>query len=96
MAYALVSWWQLPESGSAESVAQLVPGIVPLTQEAPGFLEGFWTYEPSNGKSVAFMLLDTPESAYDLRSGIELHMERQEDSAVRLEMIRVQEVVLRV
>ncbi len=96
MAYALFSWWQLPGSARDKSLAVLLPEIVPLIRGAGGFLEGFWTYEPSNGKSVGFMLLDTAESAYELRNGIERHMEGQEGSAVRLEMIRVQEVVLRV
>jgi hypothetical protein len=93
MMYALVSWWQLPETGCGDSLPQLEPAIVPLLRESPGFVEGYWTYERSNGKSVGFTLLDTAEHAHDLKNAIETHMESQERPAAQLEMIRVQEIV---
>jgi hypothetical protein len=94
--YALVSWWQLPETRSRESLPELEPAIVPLVRESPGFVESYWTYERSNGKSVGFTLLDTPEHAHDLKNAIECHMESREHPAALLEMIRVQEIVAHV
>ena len=91
--HALVSWWQLPRRHSRESVIELEPAIVPLALRSPGFVEAFWTYEPSNGKSVGFMLLRTAENARNLRDSIESHMEACDHSLVRLEMIRIQEIV---
>lgn len=94
--FALVSWWQLPDDTEHQSVIELAPSIGPIARRAPGFREGYWTYEPQNGKSVGFMLVDSAEDAYDLRNALENHMEAQDDPAVQLEMIRVQEVVARV
>ena len=94
--YAIVSWWQLPENSVDVSLVELEPEIVPLARQASGFLESFWTYEPSNCKSVGFMLMDTAEGAHDLKNAIESHMETRDHPAVRLEMIRVQKIVTHV
>lgn len=94
--HALVSWWQLPETCRGGSPLDFDPPMVDLIRESPGFMESYWTYERSNGKSVGFTLLDTAEHAHDLRNAIESHVERHIEGNVqpriRLEMIRVHEI----
>jgi hypothetical protein len=94
--YAIVSWWQLPENSLDGSLVELEPAIVPLARQASGFCECFWTFEPSNRKSVGFMLMDTVEGAHDLKNAIESYMEGRGHSAAQLEMIRVQKIVTHV
>ncbi|MGI8826619.1 MAG: hypothetical protein ACR2JC_13405 [Chloroflexota bacterium] len=91
--YALVSLWQLSDAYSGELMLQLEHPIVPFVRQSPGFVEGYWTHERSNGKSFGFMLLDAAEHAYDLKDAIESHMEGQDHPRAQLEMIRVQEIV---
>jgi hypothetical protein len=70
--------------------------MVDLIRESPGFVESYWTYEHSNGKSMGFTLLDTSEHAHDLRNAVESriedHMEWDQPPRFQLEMIRVQEI----
>jgi hypothetical protein len=91
--HALVSWWQLPENHANRSLPELEPLIVALVRRAPGFIDGYWTFERVNCKSVGFTLLDTAEHAHDLRNAIESHVDSREQATVQLEMIRVQEIV---
>jgi hypothetical protein len=91
--YALVSWWQLPEGGHDEPMLEREPTIIPLVRDFPGFVESYWTYERSNAKSVGFTLIDTAEHAHDLKNAIETLMETQDQTTIRLEMIRVQEIL---
>jgi hypothetical protein len=79
-----------------EPPPKLEQPIVSLIRESPGFVEGYWTYESANGKSVGFCLLETAEHAHDLRNTIETHMEGRDHVGLELEMIRVQEIVAHV
>jgi hypothetical protein len=91
--YAIVSWWQLPEERCTESVIELEPAIITLARHQPDFMEAFWTYERSNGKSIGFMLVRTSEGAHEVRNAVESHMETCAVSSVQLEMIRAQKIV---
>jgi hypothetical protein len=93
--FALVSLWQLPEASLDQPLPELEQRSVALVMHSPGVIEGFWTYERANGKSVGFTLLDTAEHARDLKNAIESHVEAQDHLGVQLEMIRVQEIVIR-
>jgi hypothetical protein len=94
--YALVSLWQLPEAPYDEPQSPLDHRIVRFAQQAPGFVEGYWSYERVNGKSVGFILVDTAEHARALRDAMENRMDEDDHPSIRLEMIRVQEVMTHV
>jgi hypothetical protein len=93
--YALLALWQLPEEPWDHLLPQLEAGLTPLISGAAGVVEGYWTYEPANGKSVALVLLETADHAYDLRNTLERHMESGREPAIELEMLRVQRVMAR-
>jgi hypothetical protein len=91
--HALVSLWQWTEIPGDELPPELERSIASLVRQSPGYAEGYWTYERANGKSIGFVLLETAEQAHDLKNAIESHMEVQGQRGIRLEMIRVQEIV---
>jgi hypothetical protein len=93
MMYALVTLWQLPEAPFDGLPPQPEQAIVSLFRQSPGFVEGYWTYERANGKSIGFILLETADHAHDLKNALESRMEGQDNLGVQLEMIRVQEIV---
>ncbi len=93
--YALVGMWQWRDV-DGELSRQPHQGLTALLRESPGFAGGFWTYERANGKSIGFLLLDSADHAHDLKNAIESHMEGEDSPGLRLEMLRVQEVMTQV
>lgn len=92
--YLLISLWQMPEEPWGRLQPLMEGGIVSEIDRAPGVIEGYWTFEPFNGKSIGLVLLHTADQAYDLRNALEHLMEEQLEEGVELEMIRVQEVMV--
>jgi hypothetical protein len=37
--------------------------IIPMVKQAPGFVAGYWTYEPDTSKTVSFILFSTQAEA---------------------------------
>lgn len=91
--YALVSLCQLDETRPAESRARLERGVAVFVRQSPGFVGGFWTYERATGKSIGFTIFDSVDHARDLRDALDLYLAAQHQSAIQLEMNRVQEIV---
>lgn len=94
--YALVSLWQLDDARYEEQQAGLRERIIPFVRQSPGFVEGYWTYNRSNGKSAGFTVLDTAEHAHDLKNAVESQAEDQHDAGVQLELIWIQEIMAHV
>ena len=94
--YALVTLWHVPDARSDRPWPDHGQSCMPLFQESPGLIDGYWTFEHSNGKSFGFTLFDTAEHAHELKRAIENFVEEKEEPKVQLEMIRVQEIVARV
>ena len=93
--YALVSLWQMPDQPRNRLLDEIEERIAALMAPVHGVLDAYWTYEPTNGKSVAFILLETADQAYDLRNAFERRIESTDAPRIELEMIRVQEIVAR-
>jgi hypothetical protein len=93
--YALISLWQMPEEPEGRLQPLIGGSAASVIDSSPGVIEGYWTFEPSNGKSVGLVLLETASQAYDLRNALEHLMEERNEGGFELELIRVQEVVAR-
>jgi hypothetical protein len=89
--YALVTLWQLSEGPPEEALPE---AVIRRARRAPGFIADFWTHERGNGKSFGIMVLDSADHAYELRFALEGDVEGEQHHGARLEMSRVQRIVL--
>jgi hypothetical protein len=89
--YALVTLWQLPDGRVEDTLPE---PVIRRARRAPGFLADYWTHEAGNGKSFGFMVLDSAAHARELCAALEHEIDVGSQSAARLEMSRVQRIIL--
>lgn len=88
--YGLMTQWQADESQFEYLVEGLRAQIIPMVQSAPGFIEGFWGWDHTNGKTYDLVLFDTEEHARALKEQVEA--EPEPDAPIRFEVARVVEI----
>lgn len=91
--YALMSQWQMDESRFDELVPVLHARIIPMVEQTPGFIEGYWAWDHSNGKTADLIAYETEEQARALKSFIERDSQEHPVEGVRFEAARVLELI---
>ncbi len=91
--YAVAGTWTMDPSRADEQQRELHERIVPMVRQIPGFVGGYWTYNPTTGKSYGFTILESEEAATAFLEFVRRDGERGRDYGVQLDTIGLAEVV---
>ena len=69
--HAVVGIWTLDESRREEQDRVLREEIVPRVARTPGFVSGYWTYDPESGRAHSLVVFDSEVAAAGFRAGVE-------------------------
>jgi hypothetical protein len=67
--------------------------IIPMVKQAPGFVAGYWTYEPDTSKTHSFILFGTQADAERFASFVKGDVANRGDHGVTLDAFFVTSVV---
>ncbi|HCT77922.1 MAG TPA: hypothetical protein DGG94_16495 [Micromonosporaceae bacterium] len=69
--HAVVGVWTVDESQLDERDRALREEVVPLTQDQPGFVCGYWMHDPETGRGHTTIIFDSRESAGRFKALVE-------------------------
>ena len=91
--YAVVGVWSMDESRHEEQQRALHERIVPLTEEQPGFVSGYWMRDAETGKSHTAVVFDDEASAAGFKKFVEGRSQEAAAAGVTADFFALVEVV---
>lgn len=91
--HALVGVFNMDASRHAEQRAELKDRIIPMCQTLPGFVSGYWSYDPATFQHFSHLVFETKEPAEQLAGMIGGDTERQRSAGVAVVSLKVVEVL---
>ena len=75
-----------------EQLRGLHEQVVPLVQQSPGFVAGYWLGDRAADKTYTMIVLEDEEAARRFRAFVEENPTNRERAGVRLESLTIAEV----
>jgi hypothetical protein len=67
--------------------------IIPFVKQAPGFVAGYWTYEPTASKTISFILFGTLAEAERFAGAVKQDVMSRDNGGVTLDSFTITDVV---
>ena len=91
--YGVAITWNMDVTRAADQQRVLQEEIVTSVSKTPGFVSGYWTANPSTGKSYTFTIVESEEAANTMMKGVQAGHQDAERHGARLETIGIGEIV---
>jgi hypothetical protein len=93
--YAAVGVWNMEAGNWEEQQRALHEEIVPLVQQSPGFVSGYWMADRAAGKTYTTIVFEDEEAAQRFKEFVfgEAREERREEAGVGNESFVIAEVL---
>ena len=93
--YAAVGVWNMEAANWEEQQRALHEEIVPLVQQSPGFVSGYWMADRAAGKTYTTIIFEDEEAAQRFKEFVlgEAREERREEAGVGNESFVIVEVL---
>ena len=93
--YAAVGVWNMEADNWEEQQRALHEEIVPLVQQSPGFVSGYWMADRAAGKTYTTIIFEDEEAAQRFKEFVlgEAREERREEAGVGNESFVIVEVL---
>lgn len=91
--HAVVGVWTTALDRHESQVRDLREVIVPSVAAHPGFVAGYWMHDPETGMSHTTIVLDSEESARNLKTLVVANAQAQARAGITADYLAVVEVV---
>ncbi len=90
--HAVIGGFSMDPAKVALQRQELHQLIIPMVKELPGFVNGYWSYQPGDAKSYSYIVFETEAQAQRLLEVVRANVAQQDAAGVAIGWLEVVEI----